>query len=50
MRIPRITFLILLFSASIAWAGSILSTTEAAKHIGERATVCGDIAGEHTAP
>jgi micrococcal nuclease len=50
MRIPRITFLILFFSASIAWAGSILSTTEAAKHIGERATVCGDIAGEHTAP
>jgi hypothetical protein len=26
-----------------------LSTTEAAKHVGEHATVCGEIAGEHTA-
>ena len=41
--------LILLPCVSLAWAGSTLSTSEAAKHIGERATVCGDIASEHTA-
>ena len=49
MRTPRINSLVLLLFASIAWAGSALSTTEAARHIGERATVCGNIAGEHTA-
>ena len=49
MRISRIGPLILLFCASIAWAGSTLATTEAARHIGERATVCGDIASVHTA-
>jgi hypothetical protein len=49
MRSLRITSLILPFFASVAWAGSTLSTSEAARHIGERATVCGDIASEHTA-
>jgi hypothetical protein len=49
MRISRIGSLVLFLSASVVWAGSTFSTTEAAKHIGERATVCGDIAGEHTA-
>jgi len=49
MRTSRIGSLILLFCASIAWAGSTLSTSEAAKHTGERATVCGVIASEHTA-
>lgn len=49
MRTPRLWFLSLLLDADVAWAGSTLSTTEAAKHIGERATVCGDFAIEHTA-
>ena len=49
MRRPKISSLSLLLCAAIAWAGSTLSTTEAARHIGEHATVCGDIASEHTA-
>ena len=49
MRKSSIGSLILLLFASVAWAGSTLSTSEAAKHIGERETVCGDIASEHTA-
>jgi len=49
MRISRIGSLLLFLSASVLWAGSTLSTTEAAKHIGERATVCGNVASEHTA-
>ena len=49
MRISRMGSVVLFLSASIAWAGTILTTTEAAKQIGELATVCGDIASEHTA-
>jgi hypothetical protein len=49
MWTSRIGSLILLFCSPVAWAGSTLSTSEASKHIGERATVCGDIASEHTA-
>jgi len=49
MQVPRISSLVLLICTSVAWAGSTLSTTEATRHIGERATVCGEIAGEHTA-
>ncbi len=49
MRSPRILSLLLFLCATVAWAGSSLSTTEAARHIGEGATVCGDIASEHTA-
>jgi hypothetical protein len=30
-------------------AAQTLTTAEAANHVGETATVCGDIAGEHTA-
>jgi hypothetical protein len=49
MRTSRIVSLIILLCASFAWAGSTLTTTEAVRHIGERATVCGDVASEHTA-
>jgi hypothetical protein len=49
MRPSRTASLILLLCAAVTCAGSALSTSEAAKHIGERATVCGDIASEHTA-
>ncbi len=49
MRTSRLGFLILLTCASFAWAAPNLSTSEAANHIGERATVCGVIASEHTA-
>jgi hypothetical protein len=49
MRRSRITSLVLLVSASIAWGESTLSTTDAARHIGEHTTVCGEIASEHTA-
>lgn len=33
----------------ISASAQTLSTTDAAKHVGERATVCGTIASEHTA-
>ncbi len=49
MRTLRTSSLSLFFYAAVAWAGSTLSTTEAAQHVGEHATVCGDIASEHTA-
>jgi hypothetical protein len=49
MRSARIMSLILVLCASAAFAGSTLSTSEAARHVGEPATVCGDIASEHTA-
>ncbi len=46
----------LLMGAIVTWAlvatGAVaqtLSTTEAASHVGEHATVCGVIVGEHTA-
>jgi hypothetical protein len=35
--------------ASTALMAQTITTSEAAKHIGERETVCGTIAGEHTA-
>lgn len=46
MRTAKIMSVILLLIVPVAWAGSTLTTTEAAKHIVERATV---IATEHTA-
>src|SRR6185312_12900188 len=39
--------ILLLFSVTVL--ASTLNTSEAAKHIGENATVCGVVAGVHTA-
>jgi hypothetical protein len=47
MRTPQLFFALVL--ASSALLGQTITTSEAAKHIGERATVCGMIAGMHTA-
>lgn len=44
----RITILVLLVGVVPAF-GQHLTTVEAAKHVGEHATVCGKIASEHTA-
>lgn len=44
----RILPLLLLLSAA-AVAADTLTTSEAAKHIGENATVCGTVAGVHSA-
>ena len=38
-----------LFLATTGAVGQTLSATQAASHVGEHATVCGVIAGEHTA-
>lgn len=39
----------LVFGVSSAASAQTLTTSEATKHIGENKTVCGEIAGEHTA-
>lgn len=43
--LPVLRFAIL----ALAVSGSTLTTSEAAKHVGENATVCGTVAGVHTA-
>lgn len=48
MVASRIMFL-LLASVALAAASQTVPASEASKHIGEHATVCGSIAGEHTA-
>jgi hypothetical protein len=48
MSTPRLMLLILGASISAAVAQTI-PASDAAKHVGERETVCGAIAGEHTA-
>jgi hypothetical protein len=45
---PSLIALCLMAPAAIAFAQT-LSTAEALKHVGEQATVCGLIAGKHTA-
>lgn len=45
----RMLFIVAVLMLSITGAAETLSTADAARHIGERATVCGSIAGEHTA-
>lgn len=47
MRAVQLVFALML--ASSALIAQTITTSEAAKHIGERETVCGTIAGEHTA-
>jgi hypothetical protein len=47
MRKPRSLFAVLLFN--IAAVASTLTPSEAAKHVGENATVCGVVVGVHTA-
>lgn len=47
MRTPQLFFALVL--ASSALMAQSIATSEAAKHIGERETVCGTIAGTHTA-
>lgn len=48
MHVSKLAVLALATCATIAGAQTI-PASEAAKHIGERQTVCGNIAGEHTA-
>jgi hypothetical protein len=45
----KIGSLSVVFMASITLVASTLTTSEAAKHRGENATVCGVVAGVHTA-
>jgi len=47
MRAVRLVFSLVL--ASSALMAQTITTSEAAKHVGERETVCGAIAGVHTA-
>lgn len=47
MRQPRSLFAVLLFG--IAAVASTLTPSEAVKHVGENATVCGVVVGVHTA-
>jgi hypothetical protein len=47
MKAVQLVFALVL--ASSALMAQTITTSEAAKHIGERETVCGTIAGEHTA-
>ena len=49
MPIYRATILCFLIVASTAYAQQKLTAAEAAKHEGERATVCGSAASVHTA-
>src|ERR1700751_2726597 len=44
-----LTIVIVASFVSISVLGQTISVTEAAKHVGERETVCGTIASEHTA-
>lgn len=48
MRVLPAAFLLAVTSAMPATAQSI-SASEASQHVGQHATVCGEIAGEHTA-
>lgn len=47
MRAVQLVFALMLTSSALM--AQIMTTSEAAKHVGERETVCGTIAGEHTA-
>lgn len=47
MRVAQLVSILVL--ASSALMAETITTSEAAKHIGGRETVCGEIAGEHTA-
>ena len=47
MRAVLLVFALVL--ASFALMAQTITTSDAAKHIGERETVCGTIAGKHTA-
>jgi hypothetical protein len=48
MRVLKLALVLALVSA-ISASAQTLSTADAAQHVGQHATVCGDIAGEHTA-
>ena len=48
MRKTSLSLAVLILSALPA-LGQTISAIEAARHVGEQATVCGTIAGEHTA-
>lgn len=48
MRVLNVAILLALASGMAVRAQTI-STTEASPHVGQHATVCGEIAGEHTA-
>jgi hypothetical protein len=46
---PRRAFLLAFLLAPVLTSAQTIPASEAAKHVGEQATVCGRIAGEHTA-
>lgn len=50
MLLPKTLFLTCVLSAAgLAALGQTITTAEAAHHVSEKQTVCGEIAGEHTA-
>jgi hypothetical protein len=48
MRVLNLA-LVLAVASGISVPAQTLSTADAAQHVGQHATVCGEIAGEHTA-
>lgn len=45
----RATMLVVLLCSALAYAGNPISANEAKNHVGETATVCGQVAGAHYA-
>jgi DNA/RNA endonuclease YhcR with UshA esterase domain len=45
----RTLMAVLLLCSALVWAGSSISANQAKSHVGENATVCGQVAGTHYA-